>query len=813
MDSIERPGARFGSLLRGFRQAQTLSQETLAERSGLSVRGVSDLERGLKARPHLETVRLLAEGLGLNQADRAALIAAARPAQVSHRIVPSTLPEFPTAIIGRDAAAAAALALLEQPTTRLLTLTGPGGVGKTRLAAHIGHELAQNGASPVVFVSLASVESVDQFLPAVANALGLPPTPESETLSVIAASLGNRQSVLVLDNLEQLRGVGGPIDELLRVSPNVTIVATSRTPVRSRFEQLFPLPPLARLAGQRLDPNAISRVASVRLFVERAKAVQPDFAITSENAALIGEICDRLEGIPLAIELAARRVRLLTLPALRDLLETRLHVLADSDPERSPRHGSLRAAIASSVDLLDVREQRLLAITAQFPAGSTLDALAAVAGETELAALLNHLERLIDASLLQQTIARTGEPRFTMLESVREFMLESISPDERTFFQRTHAGFVTDLVERAEPELTHTRRTYWIARLEEDYPNLRAAFAWSLEAGERERAYRIGASLWPFWSATGRMAEGTTWLERAISPNDEAPPDVRARALLRFGNLKIDNADYPAALACYRESYAISETIGDLRGQVAALTGEGLVRVIQGDPDAAIHTLDRARSIWQVLGIVRGEAVALMNLGNAHAYAGDFKRANIVLEESLRLRQEADDQAGAGYSLYALGRLARIERDLAAARHYAIRSLRLFHASTDRPGFACALHELGAQARLEGRDQAALAYLRVALRVRAHISDIQAEIDSIEEIALIAESRQLAESATQMLSFCDAWRRRHSAPSHPIIAAAVTQSFETARARLPLDLQSAAESTGRTMTLSDAVVVAQSLVI
>jgi tetratricopeptide (TPR) repeat protein len=283
--------------------------------------------------------------------------------------------------------------------------------------------------------------------------------------------------------------------------------------------------------------------------------------------------------------------------------------------------------------------------------------------------------------------------------------------------------------------------------------------------------------------------------------------------LLRFGNLKIDNADYPAALACYRESYAISETIGDLRGQVAALTGEGLVRVIQGDPDAAIHTLDRARSIWQVLGIVRGEAVALMNLGNSHAYAGNFTRANIVLEESLRLRQEAGDQAGAGYSLYALGRLARIERDLAAARHYAIRSLRLFHASTDRPGFACALHELGAQARLQGRDQAALAYLRVALRMRAHISDIQAEIDSIEEIALIAESRQLAESATNLLAFCAAWRDRQTAPAHPLITTTLIESVSRARDRLPNDRRSAAESAGRTLTLREAVVVAQSLVI
>jgi tetratricopeptide (TPR) repeat protein len=372
---------------------------------------------------------------------------------------------------------------------------------------------------------------------------------------------------------------------------------------------------------------------------------------------------------------------------------------------------------------------------------------------------------------------------------------------------------VTDLVERAEPELTQARRADWIARLEDDYPNLRAAFSWSLENGERERAYRIGSALWPFWSATGRMAEGTAWLERAITPEDHAAPDVRARALQRLGNLNIDNADYPAALACYRESYGISDAIGDRRGQAAALTGEGLVHVIRGEPDVAIHALERARSTWQDLRIARGEAVALMNLGNAHAFTGEFVIARDLLEESLRLRQAAGDQAGAGYSHYALGRLARIERDLVTARHYAIRSLRLFHASTDRPGFACALHELGAQARLQGRDQAALAYLRVALRMRVHISDIQAEIDSIEEIALLAESRQLAEAATQLLSFCDAWRRRHSAPSHPIIAAAVTQSFETARARLPLDLQSAAESTGRTMTLSDAVVVAQSLVI
>ena len=594
------------------------------------------------------------------------------------KILPAPL----TSLIGREQEVEEVCTLLRRPEVRLLTLTGTGGIGKTRLALQVATQLVNDFVNGVCFVSLAPISDPEQVLPAIGQTLGLKASSEHSWLDLLQTFFQHKRFFLILDNFEQVVTAAPPLVPLLQKCPGLKILVTSRTLLHLGGEHHFPVAPLSIPDLKHLpDHTSLAQYAAVALFVQRAQALQPDFRLTPTNARAVAELCVRLDGLPLAIELAAARVPLLSPQALLARLGQRFALLTSGGQDAPARQQTLRNTIAWSYDLLDAKEQQLLRRLSVFVDGCTLEAvdgLYQALGE-ETTNVFDGLASLLDKNLLQRSEQEDGEPRFGMLETIREFGQDALTArGEAEVTRQAHALYYLRLAETAELALEGPQDAVWLARGEQEHDNLRAAMLWLLEGGETEQALRLGSALWLFWLMQERLQEGWLLLEQALLRSEEVSVAVQAKGLSAAGRLAGSLGHIERGERLCQEGLALARQSGDMRGMIQATFQLAKVAYyMKGDFVTARRLFEESLALSQEAGDQYFMAWGQGALAAVIHFQGEYDRARQLAEESVRRFRELDLKSGISDALHQLALVMFHQGDLASARAMSEESLAL----------------------------------------------------------------------------------------------------------------------------------------
>jgi predicted ATPase/DNA-binding CsgD family transcriptional regulator/DNA-binding XRE family transcriptional regulator len=704
------PPAAFGDLLRHARRDAGLTQEELAERAGLSTRAISDLERGINRAPRRDTLEMLAEALELPATDRAHWEQARQQLAVRSASVARSgthqpnihLPTPLTNFIGRGQEINEAASLLRLPGVRLLTLTGTGGVGKTRLSLMVARAVADGYPDGVWFVPLAPVREPAFVASTIASKLGVRELGGQPLIESLRAWLRARQALLVIDNFEHVLDAAPLIADLLTACPSAKVLVTSRSRLRLSGEHDVLIRPLALPAEDKLsDAGSLLGNPSVSLFVERAREVSPDFSLTDGNAATVAAICRQLDGLPLAIELAAAWIRILTPRMLLHRLEERLPLLTGGPRDMPDRQRTLRNTIAWSYDLLGASEQALFRRQSIFNGGWTLESaesvMASTAGFLQHDSVLDSLTALADQHLILQVEQGDGSLRFGMLETIREYGLEQVQANtEMDDACQRHAEYFLTLAEQAERELTGPNQINWLGRLESEHNNLRAALSWS-SSNDPDMGLRLAASLWLFWYTHGHLREGREWLDQMLSAATGSDPRTQAKALNGAGWIALFQMDYAPANEMLNRGLSLYRELGDADGIVSCLANLGFVVMLgEQDPSSIPAILDEALRLRPAVSDKRTVANLLVLAGLVSLAQGDMDQAVSLHEESLALYESSRDIQGMTMCLVNLSLMALGRRDYARAELQLREVLQYSEISDDKNALLNALNGLAA---------------------------------------------------------------------------------------------------------------------
>jgi predicted ATPase/class 3 adenylate cyclase len=625
------------------------------------------------------------------------------PAPRTLDATPNNLPLQLTTFLGRQREVADVLTLLAE--RRLVTLTGPGGTGKTRLSLQAAAEASDRYPDGVYFVALEPITMPELVLPTIAQVLGLM-EPGAATVDRLAEHFGERAFLLVLDNFEHVDEAAPQVGELLARAPRISVLATSRSPLRVYGEREYPVPPLGLPDPRHLpDLEQFTQFESVALFIERAVAVRPDFRVESANAPAVAEICVRLDGLPLAIELAAARVRVLSPQAILDRLSDQLGLLSGGARDLPARQQTLRGAIAWSHDLLEGEDKRAFACLSVFAGGGTLDQIEGVCFEApERGRALDVVSSLVDKSLLREESPSGGEPRFRMLETIRQFAAEQLAATgEVETYRDRHAASVLAFVERGASEVMGPDGGSWLDRYELERDNIRAAMAWALESGATEHALRLLAACWRYWQMRGYLEEARGTAERVMAlPDRNSNPAANEAALEAAGGIAYWQGDFPAARTSYAETIELARARQDDRAEANALYNLTFTYAWDpGEQEEARKLARQALEIYRRLGDQAGIARALWARASADYFFKDIPAAIESLEEALRIFRALGDRFMMAWTLYMLG-LTQLDKDTTRLHEALAEALDIFRQTNDVSGYALVFDAFAAAAHSEG---------------------------------------------------------------------------------------------------------------